>query len=725
VDCASCGTSNDPNASFCGSCGQALGLTCNRCRFPIPANARFCGGCGSRVEHVQANDLRGERRLLTVMFCDLAGSVELSRLLDPEDLARVLALYQRIVGDAVQEFDGEVSNYVGDGIVMHFGYPRAHEDDAQRAVRCGLEILRRIEEARQASTLVGADRLQARLGLHTGQVLVNPIGVGERITSIALGDVPNMAARIQSEAETGTLVVSESTWRLVRGYVLGTEIGERALKGVAEPIRLWRVDRANTSQERVEVAATLTPLVGRDAELAELRTAWEAVAERGQARFVLLTGDPGLGKSRLARAACVHAEERGGSSVLLRSTPYNSASPYLPVIEHLNAQLAATGAEGDHERRPALGRLLDAAGIAGDEALALVAPLLSLPMDDLPPFAMSPARQRSRTMDLLAQLLTAGAASAPLLLVFEDLHWADASTLELVELLVSAEPDLPVLVLLTARPELELAWSTHPGIRTIELARLDEASADAMIRHVAGNKALPSELSRLLLQRSDGVPLFVEEMTRALMDSDVLVERSASWEVSGPLPDDTIPASVHASLTARIDRLGPSRPTAQLAATIGREFSLELLIAVSGRAATTVQTDLDRLVEAGLAFAEDERGETFVFKHALVRDAAYNSLLRSTRLQYHRQIADTMRDEFPSIAFDRPDLVADHLTRAGAAAEAVRFWQAAAQQAMGRAAFGRPPTSSSGPSPACKSCRPRRSTRASSSSSSRPWGPCS
>ncbi|MGH8932202.1 MAG: AAA family ATPase [Egibacteraceae bacterium] len=683
--CVGCGSQNAASSRFCASCGVQLGQACLACGFENPAESKFCGGCGARLQEVQAEDARGERRQLTVLFCDMVGSTALSQLLDPEDLGELIAAFQKICGNAVLAHEGHVAHYLGDGVVVYFGYPRSHEDEAQRAVRCGLDILEGVEALRDSGGTPVGKALNVRLGAHTGRVVVGPVGAGDRKDRIALGDAPNIANRIQSEAEPGTLVLSDVTWKIVDGYFAGKCLGEWQLKGVSKPMKLWLVTGESASRERVEVAGVLTPFIGREREQSVLERAWEE-SRAGRSRFILLRGDPGMGKSRLAQLFRDEVQFSADADLVgMRASPYNSNSPFHPVIELVERMFGLDHRQTLAERLDRIEAGLRGLGLVEPEAVVLLASLHAIPTNDrYTPLEISPARRRTRTMQLLVEFIAAIAEARPTLLLFEDLHWADTSTLEFLELLVTTTADASLMGLFTARMELDVSWMTIPALRTIDLTKFERAEAEAMVRGVASSKALPGDVLRQILARSDGVPLFIEELTRSVLDSGALGE-NGTWEAAGSAAAE-IPVTMDASLTARIDRLGASRATAQLAAAIGREFSWALLLQVSERDEATLRKDLDRLLQAGLAWESgDERG-LFVFRHALVRDAAYNSLLRSTRQRYHGRIASALRAGSHDQASARPDLIADHLTRAGEHSDAVDYWDAAGQQALARTA---------------------------------------
>src|SRR5882757_779235 len=636
--CIRCATQNPDWSRFCDNCGLALGRACPTCKFENAADSKFCGGCGGRMAEAQHEDAEGERRQLTVLFCDMVGSTRIAHALDPEDFGQLLGRYQHLCGEAAAAHDGYVSQYLGDGVVIYFGYPRSLEDEPQRAVRCGLHIVDGVTRmAAETASLPVEFPLSVRLGVHTGRVMVGPVGAGDRRDRRALGSAPNVAARLQAEAQPGSLVVSNTTWNIVRGYFHGTSLGRRSLPGLDEPIELWRITGEADSRERVEVAEVLTPFVDRDEERALFDSAWATVAA-GASRFLVLRGEPGVGKSRLLRLFRDQVRPVASTLIELRATTYNTTSPFHPVTELIERRLGLDAVSEVDARRSLLAAQLDALGLRDPEAVALLGSLLAIPEPtDSAALDLPPARRRTRTLELLVHLIAALARPGPALLVVEDLHWADSATRDFLQFLVdSAPPDAPLLGLFTSRP--------------------------------------------------DGIPLFVEELTSAALDSGVLAERDVSWEATDVLAEAMIPASVDASLMSRIDRLGASRATAQLAATIGRDFTTALLFEVSDRDPTLLAHDLDRMVGAGLVRPLDEEKESYEFRHALVRDVAYNSLLRTTRQVHHRRVADVLRATPAEQAGDRPDLIARHLTAAGADADAVEYWEAAAHQALSRTA---------------------------------------
>jgi class 3 adenylate cyclase/tetratricopeptide (TPR) repeat protein len=658
---------------------EELVVKCTSCGYENGPSARFCGGCGKAL-HDGSDRGSAERRQLTVLMCDLVGSTELSLSLDPEDLRDLLADYQRVCLEAAEHHEGHVAQYLGDGVLIYFGFPRAHEDDARRAVLCGLDILARLGE------WDSGPRPPARIGAHTGRVVIG--GVGPQAEYLAHGDTPNIAARVQSAADAGELVVSEAVWRIVQGYFRGESLGESQLKGLATPMRLWRVTGQSGAKSRLDASVTLTDFVGRERERAALRDHWEAV-KADEARFVTVRGEAGIGKSRLVHEFTQHLAEPGVDQLDIRFTPYSQNSAFLPVIELIERRLGLDRSLPPEALLDRIDERLGELGITAADAAPLYAALLTIPTGDrYPPLDISPARRRLRTLEVLIAVVEALASRRPTILVAEDLHWADASTLELMQLLVASVPKLPLLALFTARPEFQAPWAGYAATAVIDVSRLGDAEVESVARAVAGGKTIPGEVMRLITERCDGVPLFVEEVAYAVIASGVLEEHEFSWELTGPLPAGLIPATVDASLMARIDHLGDARGTAQLAATIGREFSWALLHAVSDRSEEALSEDLQRIVAADLARQiSDGTNEAYEFKHALVQDAAYESLLRSRRQLFHARIADVLRTDFAGTVELHPEVVARHLSGAGRHEAAADFWLAAGQNALARMAI--------------------------------------
>jgi predicted ATPase len=584
----------------------------------------------------------------------------------------------------IERFDGYIAQYLGDGLLVYFGYPQAHEDDAQRAVRAGLEMLDALAPLQARLAADKGIRLAVRLGIHTGLVVVGAMGTGERQEALAMGDTPNIAARLQGLAAPDTLVVSDATWHLVQGYFAGHDLGLQTLKGVETPIQVYRVLGTSAAQSRLDVASPrcLTPLVGREAEVTLLRERW-AQARDGLGQMVLLSGEAGIGKSRLMQVLYQHVADEPHAHIEWRCSPYTQQSPLQPVIVYLHRLLRWSPDDTPAERLRTLEETLAAYGLALPEMVPLFAALLSLSLPErYPPLTLTPQRQRQKTLEALLAGLLAEATRQPVLFIVEDLHWIDPSTLEFLSLLIDQVPTARLLTLLTCRPEFPAPWGFRAHCTSLTLNRLPQPQVVQMIGRVAGSKALPPDVVTQIVAKTDGVPLFVEELTRMVLESGLLQEQEERYVLTGPLPPLAIPATLHDSLLARLDRLATVKGLVQLGATLGREFSYALLQAVAPWEEATVQRGLQQLVAAEFLY---QRGlppqAIYTFKHALIQDAAYQSLLKSTRQQYHQRIAQVLETHFPEIVTTQPELLAHHCTEAGLIEQAIPYWQQAGQRA--------------------------------------------
>jgi class 3 adenylate cyclase/tetratricopeptide (TPR) repeat protein len=605
--------------------------------------------------------------------------------MDPEDLRRLIEAYQRLCGAVVSRLEGHLAQYLGDGIVAYFGYPAAHEDDVQRAIRAGLAI---IEELPQLSATIERS-IHVRIGIHTGLVVVGEMGGGGRREQLALGNTPNIAARVQALAEPDTLLITDTVHQLVRGLFECEALGAHQVKGVTEPLIVHRVLRQTSARSRFEVAVAsgLTPLVGRDKEIALLMEHWEA-AKIADGGAVTLIAEAGLGKSRLAQVLKEQIKSERAPYLEMRCSPYYRNSAFYPVIDYLHRALGFDRHHEAHERLPRLERALTQVGLTLDESVPLLASLLSLsvPPDRYPASHLSPQRQKERTQQVMVDWVLRVVERRPLLLVCEDLHWADASTVELLSMLVERARSSRLLLLFAARPEFVPPWLGRPQTTAITLSRMADAEVSAMVERVAGGE-LPAQVARLLASKSDGVPLYVEELTKNVLESGILRQNGADYELVGPLPPLAIPATLQDSLMARLDRLSTTREVAQLGSVLGREFSYALIRAVSELEESALTLALTSLVGAGILFQHEVIPKSrYVFKHALLQDAAYESLLRSMRQQYHQRVATALDERFPEIKAERPELLAHHYTRAGLTAQAIRFWHAAGQRSIERSA---------------------------------------
>jgi class 3 adenylate cyclase/tetratricopeptide (TPR) repeat protein len=614
-----------------------------------------------------------ERRQLTVLFCDVVGSTHLAETLDAEDLRNLLLSFQKVCAEVVQRHEGQIGLFIGDGVTAYFGYPRAHEDSAQSAVQAGLDIMAGLTE-------LGRDGLEVRCGVHTGPVVVGELGVGEkRLCDGIVGEAPNIAARLQALARPGSLVMSEATLRLVEGFFEVEPLGPQLLKGVSAPITIYRVLRHSAAPNRFEARGGqfLTPLVGRETELGFLTKRWENAME-GEGQAVLLQGEAGIGKSRLLQTLRTQLRETPHTEIVFYGSPQHQTSAFWPVIQRLNRALGFASEKDDvarHERlRHFLGDLdLDSAAVV--EPLAMLLGLSADPGWNAGP--ADPEQVRRAVFAALSRLTSAVQRRSPVLVVVEDAHWIDPSTIEHIGQMLTDMASQRLFVLLTARPEFRAPWSNSSPLVTLPLARLSRRETEAMIRGVAPDD-LPAAMVAQLVTKTDGVPLFIEELTKSVAESRSNLGFGAAIE---------IPATLQAALHTRLDRLAPIRQIIQVAALLGRVFDADLLIEVSQRDAAAVKRALHDLIEAELIYPRrDPHRESYQFKHALIQDAAVSTLLRNQRAQLHRQIAIALVELRADAVERNPELVAHHLQEAGEWGGALEHWQKAGAAAMARAA---------------------------------------
>jgi len=618
-----------------------------------------------------------ERRQLTVMFCDLVDSTRLSSQLDPEDWRDVVRQYQQVCTNVIQRYDGHIAQLLGDGLLVYFGYPQAHEDDAQRAVRTGLGILAALGDLNQGLQQAKGIQLAIRIGIHTGLVVVGAMGGGGRQEQLALGETPNVAARIQGLAAPNSLVVSSATYRLIQGYFACQDLGEQTLRGVGEPITVYRVLSESGATNRLDVAQPrgLTPLVGREQEVGILLERWAQV-KAGHGQVILLTGDAGIGKSRLVQMLKEHVANEPHVRWECRSAEYSQNTALFPHTDLFQRLLQFQSEETPDEKVGKLEQMLSQHRLPLEESVPLFAPLLSLPIpeDRYPALHLSPQRQRQKTLETIVAILLEHTERQPVLFILEDLHWTDPSTLELLNLVLDQAPTASLLVLLTCRPHFQPAWHHRSYLTEITVHRLSHAQVEQIVNRMTDGKTLPQEVIQQIIVKTDGVPLFVEEMTKAILESGHLKNVKGRYELTGSLSTFAIPATLQDSLMARLDRLVTAKGIAQFGATIGRQFSYGLLQAVSQLDASTLQRELGRLVEAEIVY---QRGvppqATYMFKHALIQDAAYESLLKSARQHYHQRIAQVLESQFPETVEGQPELLAHHYTEAGLTEKAIYY----------------------------------------------------
>jgi class 3 adenylate cyclase/tetratricopeptide (TPR) repeat protein len=650
---------------------------------PAEAPARVSSSASPALTGLpDASETTAERRPLSVMFCDLIGSTALSARLDPEDLREVIRSYQACVAATIQQFNGFIARYVGDGVLIYFGWPEAHETDAERAVRAGLAVAAAVGE-----TQAGGHPLQVRVGIATGLVVIGePIGSGDARQQTAVGETPNRAARLQSLAGPGQVVIDAATRRQIGGLFDCRDLGTIELKGLPAPVPAWQVMLENRALGQFEALRSgLTPLVGRDEELELLLRRWTQ-AKAGSGKVVLISAEPGVGKSRLAEALAEWIAAEPHIRLRYFCSPHHQDSALYPVIAQMERAAGFAHADTPAVRLAKLQALL-AATEPPREDVALIAVLHDLSSADLaPPLDLTPQRKKERTFEALLRQLEAMARQQPVLMVFDDVHWIDPSSRELLDYIIERTANWPVLLLILFRPEFQPPWTGQPQVTLLTLPRLDRDATAAMVANVAGNAALPIETVAEIAERTDGVPLFVEELTKAVLEAGAEAPTALS---AIPHAGLSVPPTLHASLMARLDRLGPAaREVAQAGAVIGRGFGYALLASIIELPEPQLREALERLTSAGLVFVRGTPPEaSYLFKHALVQDAAYGSLLRNRRQRLHRRIVTSLEDRFPEIVATQPALLAQHCQEAGLAEQAVGYWLKAGQRALERSAM--------------------------------------
>ncbi|MEX2519935.1 MAG: adenylate/guanylate cyclase domain-containing protein [Paracoccaceae bacterium] len=689
--CAACGADPAPGARFCHQCGVALAVSCGGCGAELPQGAKFCPMCGvaaglpsalpPRAE-ADALNLSGdaERRQMTILFSDLVGSTPISEALDPEELRDLLSAYRRICADAVERMGGVVTKLIGDGLDAHFGYPVDYEDSAQRAVRAALEIAAAVPglKARFSGFEVP---LAARIGVHTGLVVVGDVGSGAlREVQGVIGDTPNVAARLQALAEPGQVVIGQATFRLVSNDFLFRSLGDRALKGVAAPVGCYVV-LAEATERAPAVKGVQTALIGREGELAILKQNWRR-ASGGDGQTVLLTGEAGIGKSRITETLLEDLRENPDFAELrLFASSIHAATAFRPFIKEFARRAGFTDGEDAAARTGKLEALADSLKLDKDIYMPPLAATLSVDLGGRYPHVADPSMVKNRFQAACAALIDQAAGEKTLLLLIEDLHWADPSTLEFINQWITETARRRCLLILTFRPSFDGGWRDESHLSTLNLNRLSRIESRELIARVA-IKPLPEEVAATIVQRTDGVPLFIEELTKMVLESELIEETETEYRLSGPLPLLAIPDSLQNSLMARLDRLASVKEVAQIAAAIGRRFRQGLLASVTRAPAAELQAALDRLIDAELmqryGFPPDVEYE---FRHALVQDAAYSSMLKSTRHRVHARIAAVLAEDSRTRALE-PEIIARHYLAGGVPVKAAPFSFAAGQRAL-------------------------------------------
>jgi class 3 adenylate cyclase len=641
---------------------------------PLGARRRLLGAAEAMPENTPPEPA-GERRQLAVLFSDLVGFTELAGRLDPEELHDMIRRYEDVCAGSVSRYEGYVFQRVGDGIVAFFGYPLAHEGEAERAVRAGLDIVAAVQ---------GLD-LQARVGIATGMVMVSSADRS------AFGETMNLASRLQAVAEPSTVAVSSRVHRIAGGAFEYADLGERALKGIEGRTRIYRVIGESAAEGRFEAArgARLTPLVGREAELQRLVDAWQESQTSARGHVLLLAGEPGIGKSRLVSALRERLATQGARAMAFHCSPFDTNSAFHPIAANIERALGISRDDSTDERLDRLESFVVRNHGRPATDVPLIASILPLPYEErYGPSNLTPQERKTETIRALVDLTEAIVRAERRLMIVEDVHWADPSTLETLDALLARVEDLPLLVLFTLRPDFETWWTERPYVHTFELTRLGRSESESLVSAVTGGRPLPDDLLEAIVEKTDGVPLFAEEVTKSLLESGALAIQNGRYAFVGAPGDASIPDTLRDSLMARLDRLGPAKEIAQIGAVVGREFSLELLAAVSSLPAAELARLVERLRASGLTFQEGSPPDAvFTFKHALVHDVAYDSLLRSRRKELHGAIAKALQERSPEIAETAPEQLARHYTAAGDHEDAIQLWVRAGEVALERFAL--------------------------------------
>jgi class 3 adenylate cyclase/predicted ATPase len=653
-----------------------------------PATASLTSAAPTRVAAAQIGQTfaAAERRYLTIMFCDLVGSTALSARLDPEDMGEIVAAYNRSCAEQITKAGGFVARYMGDGVLAYFGYPRAHEHDAERAVLAGLAL---VEVVPKLKTAAGVP-LQVRVGIATGLVVVGDlIGSGEaQERGGVVGDTPNLAARLQALAEPNTVVIADGTRRLLGSLFELEDLGPQDLKGIAGPVRAWAALRPSAVASRFDALhmTGLTALVGREEELELLLRRWSKT-KTGEGQVVLISGEAGIGKSRLTAAVLERLAGETHTRLRYFCSPQHTDSALHPFIDQIER---AAGLAYDDTAQAKLDKLdaVLAQTSTSPEDAAIFAEMLSLANDGRHPAqALAPEQRRQRTLEALASQLMALSREHPVLVIFEDAHWTDPTSLDVLGQTVDRIKTLPVLLIVTFRPEFAAPWLGQSHVMSLTLHRLGGRDAAAIIARLVGDRALPADVMAEIVERTDGIPLFVEEMTKAVLEAE---SEGAARRTAAAVPSSAraVPASLHASLMARLDRLGPAKEVAQIGSAIGREFSHPLLASVARKPEAELGVALERLVQAGLFFRQGLPPQaSYLFQHSLVQDAAYGTLLREPRRVLHARIAEAIESQFAEIAERRPEMLARHCTEAGLIEKAASLWGKAGQRSLDRSAL--------------------------------------
>ena len=697
MKCPNCSHKNSTNAKFCEECGQKLKQVCYACKHENKGSAKYCEQCGNKLHEVREGTenkvnpvrrgygnrlgVKAERRQLTVLFCDLVGSTALSEELDAEEYRQVILDYQRVAEKVVKRYGGHIAQYLGDGLLVYFGYPKALEDAPKASIRTALGILEAVENANKEWADLDKTQINIRMGIHTGLVVVDDF--------LALGDTVNIAARLEGLAPVNSVVISQQTKKLVEGWFELKSRGEKALKGIQKPIEIFQVLSESGARSRLEAIGLLrlSPILGRDNEIDILNQNWEQ-AKQGKGRFVLLSGEAGIGKSRLVEyTKQIIAAEVKARMVEFYCVSYFQNTPFYPIIDTLEKViLPVEKSDSSEVKTRKLEKILRQTDVDLSIGFPLMAGLLNLVAPEgYEEFTIPQKDRKKRTMNILMQIFANQATKQPLCLVFEDLHWADPSTLEWIELLLEHIQSHAIFVLCTTRPQFQPHWSDFPFVRLVLLNRLSVKMIEKLCFYQAKGKTLPKEVLKQIQSKTDGIPLFVEELSRMVIESGMLEEESKHYRLSGQLMTLSIPSTLQDSLMARLDKLDVVKETIQTAAVLGREFSFELLKAVSQKTDTDLKKDLIQLEQAGMVYQKGSNSSlSYIFKHVLIQDTAYESLLKSRRQELHRRVATVLEENFSPIIKQQPDLLAYHQSKTDLIESSIQNWKRASELAKNK-----------------------------------------
>ena len=703
--CGDCQFSNPDGMKFCGACGSMLSLICANCNFSNPVDFKFCGKCGSTLQKkdektvtatpekrsIKTSDASAvaERRQLTVMFCDLADSAALSDSLDPEEFHNVIQQYQIACAEVITRYGGHIAQYLGDGILVYFCYPRAHEDDPRRAVYSALGCLDAIKTLNKEFTTKGIE-LNIRIGIHTGLVVTGEIGTGEQREQLALGKTPNIAARLQNLATENSIFITETTLSLIEGFFETVFQGQHKLKGINTPIDVYQVTRENDARDRIDVALRLgglLPIVGRENEMEQLSRLWTK-ATNGDGQVVLLKGEGGVGKSRLMQAFIEQLNNSNHHYLCANGMAFSETSILRPIIGMLQHMFSFADNDSAIVRFNKVEKLLTKYEFKLKDYVPLISSLLNLPLTDnyLEP-ALSPEIKKRKTLEMVFELIQKLSQERPLLFVVEDLHWLDPSTLEFLDMLVLQEQTHKIFIFLTCRPDFSIPWYSRSNLVQFNLTHLNKSEIVSMVDRITNGRALPKILLDEIVAKTDGIPLFIEELTKMVVNSDIVSEYDEHYELTGELSELSIPSTLQDLLNARLDNLGAAKKIAQLASVIGREFSFDMLLAISNFDEEDIYKCIEQLIDAELI---SQRGlgiqSVYIFKHALIHDAAMSSILKKNRQTFHKNLAFVLEERYPEVIKERPEYIAHHYTEAGLLEKAIDWWLLAEQDALKKSA---------------------------------------